>query len=246
MMKTANELRTMVINNSLTLGRLSKDTLGDDYKELTTLYRSALDSLTEWASKDYKHTSTVAESDAAFEAIKAILNLFATDENRIIIDQTSMRTMRDLATKPRRDYSAEYKKARTALNSATKTLKERTADLITLGAPERLEDESLEDYSNRVKAAGINTLVHSVDMFEMYVAASKYYDLKAAKEQEVKDAGNWTWKRPMAVSLTEFADLVENYIADCLVDGYNLKSSKTVRDEKAAERAAKKEAAKNA
>lgn len=241
MMKTALELRTLVMDNSLTVGRLSQDELGTaDYRELGALYRNALDALTEWASKDYAHTSTTAESDAAFAAVKAILNLFATDEERIIIDQTSMRTMRDLATKPKRQYSDAYKKARAAHNKAKKTLAERYADLITLGAPVRGEDEETAAYVARIREAGIKTVVGVTDMVEMYTAAESVCIIKAAAEQSVKDAGNWTWKRPEAVNMNEFADLVENYIADCLIDGYNIKTSKAIREEKAAARAAAK------
>ena len=234
MKTTANTLRTLVIDNSLTMGRLGKDSIGaDDYKELTGLYRNALDALTEWASADYKHTSTIEDSTAAFDAVKAVLALFATDEDRIIIDQTSMRTMRDMAIKPFRDYSKEYKDARSANKKAQKTLAERAADLVTLGAPARKEEESTEDYIARVVASGIDTKAGEVDMLELYKNADAIAIVKAKAEQAVKDAGNWTWRRPRPVSLTVFADLVENYIADCLVDGFNLKSSKTIRKEQA-------------
>ena len=243
MKKTAIELRTLVIDNSLTLGRLTKEQLDSaDYKELTALYTNALDALTDWAAKDYKHQSTTAESDAAFNAVKAILNLFATDEERIIIDQTSMRTMRDLATKPFRDYSAEYKEARKHKNSASKTLDARYADLMTLGAPARGDEETTEHYVTRVRESGVKTVVGVTDMLDMYTAAESVYLVKSQREEAVRNAGNWTWKRPKAVALNEFADLVENYIADCLVDGYNIKTSKAIRDEKAARLAAAKAA----
>jgi hypothetical protein len=246
MKTTANELRTMVMDNALNLGRLSEKALGkDDYKELTSLYTTALDALTHWASADYAHVSTTAESDAAFTAIKAILSIYATDEDRIIIDQTSMRTMRDLATKPRRQYSAEYKRAHKAYKDAEKTVFERLKDLITLGAPAISADETAQEYTARVRSAGINTVVGECDMLDMLNAAWSVFTVKTKARKKVMDAGNWTWKRPVAVSVGEFAELVENYVADCLMDGYNLKSSKTVRDERAAERAARAEAKKS-
>ena len=243
MKKTALELRTLVMDNALEIGRVSMDNLGtEDYRELSTLYRNALDALTDWAAKDYKHLSTDTESDAAFTAVKAILAVFSTDEERIIIDQTSMRTMRDLATKPKRQYSDAYKTARAAHNKAKKTLAERYSDLITLGAPVRNEDEETAAYVARIRATGIKTMVGVTDMLDMYTAAESVCIIKAAAEQSVKDAGNWTWKRPEAVNINEFADLVENYIADCLIDGYNIKTSKAIREEKAAKRAAAKAA----
>lgn len=236
----AKTLRKMVVDNSLTLGRLSKETLGEDYAVLTTLYTNALDALTEWASKDYKHTSDKTDVDNAFTHIKAVLELFATDEDRIIIDQSSMRTMRDLATKPRRMYSEEYRKASKAQKEQSKTVASRYDDLITLGCPIREENEELEDYVARVRELGINTVSEKIDMLEMYQNAIATLAVKTKKVETIKAKGNWTWKRPIAVALNEFAELVENYIADCLIDNYNIKSSKVVRDEKQAEREARK------
>lgn len=242
-MKNANELRTLVMENALTLGRLDKETLGKkNYDTLTALYRNALDALTEWAGLDYAHKSDKQSADPSFAAVKAILELFATDEDRIIIDQSSMRTMRDCATKPKRLYSAEYTKAEKARKAQAKTVAERYEDLITLGAPERKEDESVQDYSARVKSAGVETAVGAVDMLEMFVNASAVLMVKEKAVQDIKDAGNWTWRRPVAVDISTFADLIENYIADCLMDGYNIKSSKAVREEKAEARKASKEA----
>jgi hypothetical protein len=236
-MKNANELRTLVMNNALELGRLNAEQLGKaDFAKLTELYRNALDALTDWASKDYAHTSSQDELTASFNAIKAILELFDDGETRIVIDQTSMRTMRDLATQPKRLYSDAYKKAEKARKAQAKTVSERYADLITLGASERNEDESIEDYAARIREDGIKTVVDSVDMLELYVNANVCLVVKEKAVQDIKDAGNWTWRRPVAVDIKIFADLVENYIADCLVDNYNIKSSATVRAEKAAER----------
>lgn len=242
MKNNAKTLRKLVMDNALTLGRLSKETLGEDYAVLTTLYTNALDSLTKWAGKDYAHTSDQTDIDNAFATIKAILELYATDENRIIIDQTSMRTMRDCATKPKRLYSAEYTKAEKARKEQAKTVDSRYDDLMTLGCPELAEDETTADYVARVRELGINVLSNKIDMLSMYENAVATLAVKTKKVEDIKAKGNWTWKRPVAVSLAEFADLVENYIADCLMDGYNLKSSKTVRDEAQAVREAKKNA----
>lgn len=235
----AKKLRKMVVDNALTLGRLNKEALGEDYAVLTTLYTNALDALTEWASKDYAHKSDKTDMDNAFTHIKAILELYATDEDRIIIDQTSMRTMRDCATKPKRLYSEEYKKAEKARKEQAKTVDSRYDDLLTLGCPEINEEESTSDYVARVRELGINVMSNKIDMLSMYENAVATLAVKTKKVEDIKAKGNWTWKRPIAVALNEFADLVENYIADCLVDNYNIKSSKTVRDEAKAARDAK-------
>lgn len=242
-MKNAMELRTLVMENALTLGRLNRDTLGKaDYEALTKSYRNTLDALTEWAGKDYAHTSTKKDADMAYAEVKNILSLFTvttTNENgevveeRIIIDQASMRTLRDLATKPKRLYSKEYTVAEKARKNAQKTFEERTADLITLGAPEREADEKVEDYIASLKELNLNLVSEGIDMLEMYKSASAVLAVKTLAVENIKKAGNWTWKRPVAVDLNTFAELVENYIADCLIDNYNLKSSKTVREERA-------------
>ena len=248
MKTTATMLRTMVMDNALTLGRLNKDNFKDeckgDYAELTTLYRNALDALTIWAGKDYAHTSDKSDMDNAFTHIKAILELYATNEDRIVIDHISMRTMRDLSTKPKRLYSKEYTVAEKARKAAYKTAEERATDLITLGCPEREEEETVESYAARIREAGIKTVSGTVDMLEMYINANAILTVKTKAVDDIKAKGNWTWKRPVATDLSTFAELVENYIADCLMDGYNLKSSKTVREERAVERQAKADAKK--
>ena len=236
MKNNAKTLRKLVMDNALTLGRLNKDTLGEDYAVMTTLYTNALDTLTEWAGKDYKHTSDKTDVDNAFTAIKAILELYATDEDRIIIDQSSMRTMRDCATKPKRLYSEEYKKAEKARKEQAKQADSRYDDLMTLGCPEIAEDESTSEYVARVRELGINVTSNKIDMLSMYENAVATLAVKTKRVEDIKAKGNWTWRRPVAVSLAEFADLIENYIADCLVDNYNIKSSKVVREEKKVER----------
>lgn len=242
MKNTAKTLRKLVQENALTLGRLTKEALGEDYAVLTTLYTNALDALTEWASKDYAHTADKSDMDNAFTHIKAILELFATDEDRIIIDQSSMRTMRDCATKPKRLYSEEYKKAEKSRKEQAKQAESRYEDLITLGCPEINADESISDYATRVRTLGINVMSNKIDMLQMFENAYATLAVKTKRVEAIKAKGNWTWRRPVAVTLAEFADLIENYIADCLIDNYNIKSSKTVRDEAKAERDAKKAA----
>lgn len=245
MKNNAKQLRTLVMDNALELGRLNKEAVGkEDYAELTTLYQNCLDALTEWASKDYAHKSTTEDSDKAFQTAKAILDLYATDEDRVIIDQSSMRTMRDCATKPKRLYSSEYTKAEKARKAQAKTVSERYTDLLTLGAPERNDEETLESYVARILEAKVNTKVDSIDMLELYKNANATLTVKTKAVEDIKAKGNWTWKRPIAVATNEFAELIENYIADCLIDNYNLKSSKVVRDEaKAAREQAKAEKA---
>ena len=250
MKTTATKLRKLVIDNALTLGRLNKDTLGEDYAVMTALYQNALDALTSWAGKDYAHKSEKSDTDNAFLHIKAILDLFTTKDERIIIDQASMRTMRDCATKPKRLYSDEYKKAEKIRKEQAKQAESRYEDLLTLGCPEREEEENLEDYIARVRELGINTVSEKIDMLEMYQNALATLAVKTKKVEDIKAKGNWTWKRPVSVALPEFAELIENYIADCLTDGYNIKSTATIRDEKAKAReeakAAREAAKKNA
>lgn len=236
MKTTATTLRTLVMDNALTLGRLSKEVLGEDYATFTTLYRNALDALTEWASKDYAHKSDKTDVDNAFATVKAILEIFATEEDRIVIDQTSMRTLRDCAIKPKRQYSAEYKKAEKARKEQQKTVESRYEDLQTLGCPSINDDENVVEYVERLKTLGLDTKSGNVDMLEMFENAVATLAVKTKKVKDIKANGNWTWKRPTAVPLNEFADLVENYIADCLIDNYNLKSSKVVREEAKAAR----------
>ena len=233
MNNNAKKLRKLVMDNAMTLGRLNKETLGEDYAILSALYTNALDALTDWASKDYAHKSEKSDVDNAFKHIKAILDIFATEDDRIVIDQSSMRTMRDCATKPKRLYSEEYKKAEKARKEQAKTVDSRYEDLLTLGCPEIGEEEETADYVARVREMGVNTMSERIDMLEMYQNAVATLAVKTKKVEDIKAKGNWTWKRPVAVSMTEFADLVENYIADCLTDGYNIKPTKVIRDEQA-------------
>lgn len=248
MKKSALELRELVIDNSLTLGRLDAKALDsrDDYKDLTERYQIALDDITHWAAQDYAHKTTDADITAAFKAVKDILSLFATDESRIIIDEQSMRSLRDCATKPKRMFTKEYKDAEKARKNAVKTLADRYDDLMALEAPTRKDDEDINDYATRVREAGVNVVVNKIDMLDMYLAASATLTLKEKAVTKIKEAGNWTWRRIYPVELSVFADLVENYIADCLIDGRNIKTSKVVREEKAAERAANAKAKENA
>ena len=242
MKKTANELRTLVIENSLELGRLTAEQLGDksDYAHLTALYTKALDELTIWAGKDYKHISVKTDKSPAFEAVKAILALFDNGETRVAIDECAIRTMRDLATKPKRFYSEAYKAANKARKKQADTVADRYADILTLGAPSMNSDETSKDYIARIKALDKDFKVGEVDMLSLYENAVATLVVKEKAVQDIKDAGKWTWRRPVAVTLGEFADLIENYIADCLIDGYNIKSSLEIRKEKEEAAAARK------
>lgn len=236
----ATALRNFVIENRFESGRLNAETLGkDNYKALTELYRNALDALTEWAAKDYSHTSTKEDSDPSFNAVKAILALYETDDTRIVIDQSSMRTMRDCATKPKRLYSDEYTKAMKAQKLATKTMLERYNDLITLGAPKMAEGEDPNKWVQSILDSNLNVTVHNVNMAEMFRTAVAVHAVKTKAVEDIKAAGHYAWKRPVSVSLNEFADLIENYVGDCLEEGYNIKPTKVIREEQAAARKAK-------
>ena len=253
-MKTnATELRTMVVENSLELGRLSEQQVGkDDYKELTKLYRNALDMLTEWASADYAHKTEQTHISNAFESVKAILALYETDDNRIAIDNSAMHTMRDLSTQPKRQYSEKYKKAEKARKAQEKTAIERYEDLITMGVEAPTECDVVELikgikdkaeinteltlFIKDVKTSKVVTTIGTTDMLEMFENALATLVVKTKAVEDIKADGNWTWRRPEAVNEKVFADLVENYVADCLIDGYNIKSTKTIRDEAKAKR----------
>ena len=136
--------------------------------------------------------------------------------------------------------SDAYTKAEKARKAQAKTANERYNDLITLGAPAREEGEELADYINAIRESGINTVSEGIDMLAMYQAAMAVLAVKTKAVEDIKAAGNWTWRRPVAVDLNTFADLIENYVADCLMDGYNIKSSKVIREEKAEARKAAK------
>lgn len=230
---SAKTLRRMVIENRWTVGQLSEAQLGskDDYNALRKLYADCLEALTDWAGKDYVHTSDKSDVDNAFAKAKAILEVFATDEDRIIIDNASLRTLRDFAVKPKRMYSENYKKAMKLLKLANATVDARLEDLKTLEieVPEEIED--YDAFIQSIKDSGIETKVGNLDMLEMLEAALKTVEVREQAVEDVKSAGNWTWKRPAPVNPNEFAELVENYIGDCLEDGFNLKSYKTTTAE---------------
>ena len=253
----AMELRELVVGNSLELGRLTEQQVGkEDYKELTKLYRNALDMLTEWASADYSHKVTQEHISNAFESVKSILALYTTDDNRIAIDNSAMHTMRDLSTQPKRQYSEKYKKAEKSRKAQEKTAIERYEDLITMGVEvpsqydvkeliKGIKDKAeigteLTFFSESVKTSGVVVTVGTTNMLEMFENALATLVVKTKAVDDIKAAGNWTWRRPEAVNEKVFADLVENYVADCLIDGYNIKTNKTIRDEKKFELARKK------
>ena len=257
-MKTnANELRNLVVGNSLELGRLTEQQVGkEDYKELTKLYRNALDMLTEWASADYAHKTTQDHISNSFEAVKAILALYETEDNRIAIDNSAMHTMRDLSTQPKRQYSEKYKKAEKARKAQEKTAIERYEDLITMGVDvpseydvveliKGIKDKAeinteLEFFVKDVRESKVVVTIGTTNMLDMFENALATLVVKTKAVDDIKADGNWTWRRIEAVNEKVFADLVENYVADSLIDGYNIKSTKTIRAEKKAERDAKK------
>ena len=261
-MKTnAMELRNLVVENSLELGRLTEKQLGkEDYKELTVLYRSALDAMTNLASANYNHTTTQKHLDDAFNSVKAILGLYETDDDRIVIDKDSMNSIRDMAIKPQRMYSDKYKKAEKARSNQQKTAIERYTDLLTMGVEKPTEYDVVELikgiknkcevptdialFVETVKTSGVNVSVGTTSMLEMFENALATLVVKTKAVNDVKAAGKWTWRRPAPVDGNGepkvFADLIENYIADCLVDGYNIKPTNVIRAENKAERDAKK------
>ena len=86
-MTNATTLRTLVIDNRFNDKKLTEAQVGkESLKVLTTLYRGALDAITEWASKDYAHISTNEDHDAAFDAVKKILSCYTTEDDKINIE----------------------------------------------------------------------------------------------------------------------------------------------------------------
>ncbi len=245
----AESLRNLVIENRWEEKRLSA-TAGqlcpNDYKELTDLYKAALDALTDWAAIDYSHAPADGKDDAAFTAVKNILALYDNGDTRIIIDRQSMRTMRDCATKPKRLYSDEYKDAKKALSKAKDSLADRMKDAESHNIPMPNADESMDDYVARVRESGIDTKDGAIDLLDLLVASVGTLNLKKRDIDAIVERGHYSWRRPVAVPLNEFADLIENYIGDCLEDGYNIKTSATIREEKKAADKAKRDAKKNA
>lgn len=239
------QLRNLVADNRFESGRLNAEQLGkDDYKELTGLYRNALDAMTDWAKADYIHQSTKQDEDKAFATTKAILSLYDTDENRIIIDSASMRTLRDLAVQPKREYSKAYKDAKKAEKQAKTIVDGNYSKLVELGCTMPTDGQDLEEWKAQALAEG-KYKFDGINMLDLYLGSLTNLAIATAKVESVKKAGKWTWRRPAPVGESVFADLVENYIGDCLEDDYNIKTSKNIRDEKAeARKLAKEEKAK--
>lgn len=239
------KLRNLVIDNRFENGRITADQVGkEDYKELTGLYRNALDAMTNWAKADYVHKSEKQDEDKAFAATKAILALYATDDSRIVIDAASMRTLRDLAVKPQREYSKAYKDAKKAEKQAKAIVESNYAKLVELGCTMPTDGQDLEEWKAKALIEG-KYKFEGIDMLTLYIGSLANLATATAKVEAVKKAGKWSWRRPAPVSESVFADLVENYIGDCLEDDYNIKSSKNVRDEKAEARKLAKEAKAN-
>lgn len=242
---SAESFRTAVCDNREEVNRVSAESLGItpvEYKALTDLYTETLDAITAWASAGYRHADDVKEyKNNAFSAMKNILALFTTDDNRVIVDDESLATLRDFATKPAIMYSAEYKKANKLYKDSQKTLDERIDDIMTFnGIPARLVGETISKWCDRIAESGVDTMQGEVDMCEMLRNANATMAVRAKAVKTIQDAGKWHWRVAVPVHVSVFADMVENYVADCILDGYNLKSSKVIRDEKAAERAANK------
>jgi len=243
MSTTATTLRELVEENRFEGQRLSREQIGkDDYNHLSKLYRNALDSLTDWARADYMHLSTKQDEDKCFNAMKAVLALFATDENRIIIDEASMRTIRDLATQPKRLYSKAYTDAKKAEKSAKKVMDDNYEILVKLGCTMPANEQPLDEWKAQALAENKYILDGTINMLDMYLNSIAIHTQRVKDVDDVKKAGQWTWRRPMPVNENVFADLVENYIGDCLADDYNIKTSKAIRDEKTEQRKAKAQA----
>lgn len=238
-MMNAQTLRNLVTENAFDMGRLSREQVDKDtYDILTTHYRAALDAITDWAKKNERHAATKEDVDNAFLHVKNALNLFATDESRIVIDQQSMLSLRDRATKPVIKHTQAYLDAKKAMQAAEKTWLARSKDLIDLHAPKPEVDESAADFVARVRASGVNTVVDGLDMLEMWNVAFAQMTIKTNAFNEVKARGHHSWSDVAPVSDNKFAELFEQYVAKCLECGENMKSSKDIRDERAAAAAA--------
>lgn len=182
-----------------------------------------------------------ADKEKAFNAVKLILEDYATDDDKIIIDEDALLAIRDYSTKLKREYSDAYREANKALTKANTTAKDRAKDLSDLGAPKQMIDETPEEWIARIEASGINTKKGELDMLALYKTAIALVDSKNADRKAIIDAKGYTWFEPVPQDLKRFADAIENYVADCLETGHNLKSYEQIK----AERKAAKEAKKN-
>lgn len=228
------DLRDLIVNNRFENNRLSRKDLGnEDYNELTKLYRNAEDALTEWASADYNHKTTKEHIDNAFNAVKAILLIYQTDDSRIIIDEVSMRSIRDMATQPKRIYSKEYTKAMKELKAQQKSVDKNYEILKELGNDMPTENQDFDAWVEEVLANKKYMLYGTTNMVDMLKMSMVHLDKCNKDIEDIKKAGKWSWRRAVPVSENIFADLIENYVGDCLEDGYNIKTSKNIRDEKA-------------
>lgn len=244
-MTNATTLRTLVIENRFNDERLTEAQLGkESFKVLTVLYKGALDAITLWASNGANHIGTAEERKAdkenALTAVKKILECYATDDNRIIIDDDALFSIRDISTTLKRMYSEPYNVANKALTKAKSTVKERAADLVDLGAPRQLIDEKPEEWIIRIEASGVDTKKGALDMLELYKTAIELVKTKEAEKQALVDAKGFTWFECVPQKDGRFADAVENYVADCLETGHNLKSRAQLKAERDARKAAEK------
>lgn len=231
MKTTATTLRKLVKENSLTLKRLSKEQLSDpaDFAELTNAYENCLDAMTEWAAADYKHKTTKEIEDKAYNTCKTVLGFYTTKDDRIAVDPMSIRTIRDQAIHPKRFYSSDYTAASKALRDATKILQGTINCLDELGYKEPGENDDLQKWNASLDG---EIYLNGINVPNAYIQARANVEGCRAKVERVKEAGNWTWRRPVSQGLAVFADLLENYVADCLIDGYNIKPNSQIRFEK--------------
>lgn len=217
----ATTLREIVVANQFNDERINAEIIGtENFKELQNGYKMALESLTVWAAKDYAHISKKTDKDRAFTLVKDLLSIYTTDDSRIIIDECSLRTLRDLAISKRREYSQEYKVARKLLKKAVDTIAERCND-IGIEVPDYAEEDF--DIDEYIDSVGTH-IVKGTDITELLRAALSTYVIRTDKIKTLRETTNWTWVRPAPVSVSVFGTLVENYVADCITENYNIKS----------------------
>ena len=239
-MKTALELRELVIENMFEMNRLSADVLGkEDYNALFALYDNALTAITAWAQKNENHTATEEDKNAAFNAVKPILELYTAEDGKVIVDENSMFSIRDRSTKPVIKKTAEFKAADKLERKTKKDYLARLDDLVKLGAPVIEAGQTMGDYAAKVRELGIKTLNEKtgIDALSLCENACVNHANAEAEVARIKSAGKWHWRGVDPVELNVFADLIENYIAGCLTDGHNFKTWGQIKEERAARRA---------
>lgn len=232
----ATALRALVCDHSMTLDIVSADDLGDRFVPYKASMNALLGSLTVWARKDYLHITEHTDIDAAFAAVQTYLGQFTTEDNRIVIDTMAMRTMRDAAVKAKRCYSDGYKALTKALKRAQSAL-DAHVDVLFESPADYMDDTGAVDVAAyKCAVAEYDEVIG--DTMRSNLAVSALYTVQRIEGdlEDLKATTKWTWKELSPVTLKEFAQIVEGYVADCILDHYNIKDVNTAKEARKAQK----------